>query len=189
MAGAAGSSEPAMKSMEDLRKWLQPTEYLSLGNEYKKHLNSYVPGTGDWLRESEIVRNWEDGTKKGCLWVKGIPGSGKSVFAASTVRTLAETQDANGRMVPGLFFFFRQIVEKNHDPKYLVRDWAAQLLQISSDFREKISELSKESGVDGIEMTKLWDVFVESLEGMEKVYCIADALDEMDDQHVSFMEN
>jgi len=48
-----------MKFVEDLRKWLQPTEYLSPGNEYTKHLTSYVPGTGDWLRESEIFRNWE----------------------------------------------------------------------------------------------------------------------------------
>ncbi|KAH6706526.1 hypothetical protein BKA61DRAFT_616595 [Leptodontidium sp. MPI-SDFR-AT-0119] len=61
-------------------------EYHSPGNEYMKHLKSYTPDTGDWLRESEVFRSWEDDTDKGCLWVRGIAGSGKSVFAAATVK-------------------------------------------------------------------------------------------------------
>ena len=48
--------------------------------------------------------------------------------------------------------------------------------------------MSKKEGVDGIEMTKLWDALVEALERIEKVYCVADALDDMDDQHASFIE-
>lgn len=153
-----------------------------------KHLHSYVSGTGQWLRESEAFREWEDGSERGCLCVRGSPGSGKSVFAASTVRTLAETKDRDERTAPVLFFFFRQIVEKNHDPKYLVRDWVAQLLPFSIGLRKEISALSKETGVGGIEMTKLWDALVGALEKVEKVYCVADAVDEMDDQHASFIE-
>lgn len=120
--------------------------------------------------------------------MRGIPGSGKSVFAASTVKILTEIRKDDGAEVPGLFFFFRQIVEKNHDPKYLVRDWAAQLLPFSRDLTEKVQDLSSKEGVDGIEMTKLWDALVGALEGMEKVYCVADALDEMNNQHCSFIE-
>ena len=102
---------------------------------------------GYWRLASRIerFRKWENGTEKGCLWSKGIPGSGKSVFAASTVKTLAETQDCKGNSAPTLFFFFRQIVEKNHDPKYLVRDWAAQLLPSSVSLRAKLHDLSKQS--------------------------------------------
>jgi hypothetical protein len=40
---------------EDIRtrqKWLKPTDYMSPGNEYMKHLQSHIPGTGDWLRDS-----------------------------------------------------------------------------------------------------------------------------------------
>jgi len=183
------ATAPNEKSIDDLRQWLQPTDFLSPGNEYAKHLNSYVQGTGDWLRESEAFRKWEDGTKQGgCLWVRGLPGIGKSVFAASTVKTLAETQDSEGRRAPVLFFFFRQIVEKNHDPKYLVRDWTAQLLPFSDFLRGTVAHLSRESCVEGLEMTKLWDTLVGALERIDKVYCVADALDEMDDQHATFVE-
>ncbi|KAG4441988.1 hypothetical protein IFR05_002514 [Cadophora sp. M221] len=178
--------DPNMKSIDELRRWLQPTEYLSPGNEYIKHLKSYTPGTGDWLRESEVFRAWEDDTEKGCLWVRGIAGSGKSVFAAATVKTLAETQDGGGLKRPVLFFFFRQIVEKNHDPKYLIRDWIAQLLPFSSDLQEKVNGLSTGS-IDTIESGKLWDVLVGCMQQQKKVYCVADALDEMDDQHASFI--
>jgi uncharacterized protein YifN (PemK superfamily) len=37
-------------------------------------------------------------------------------------------------------------------------------------------------------MTKLWDALVGVLEGMEKVYYVADVLNEMDDQHASLIE-
>ncbi|KAH9204988.1 hypothetical protein DL95DRAFT_278413, partial [Leptodontidium sp. 2 PMI_412] len=82
---------------DELRRWLQPTEYHSPGNEYMKHLKSYTPDTGDWLRESEVFRSWEDDTDKGCLWVRGIAGSGKSVFAAATVKN-ARRDTGRGKM-------------------------------------------------------------------------------------------
>jgi hypothetical protein len=185
---STSTTNPRLKSVDDLRKWLQPTDYLSPGNEYMKHLYSYVPGTGDWLRQSEVFRRWKDGTEKGCVWERGIPGSGKSVFAASTMKLLTENPNEEKTKVPGLFFFSRQIVEKNHHPKYLVRDWVAQLLPFSEDLRAKIHDLSNAGDVNGIEMTKLWDTLVGALKAMEKVYCVADALDEMDDEHASFIE-
>ncbi|RDW59222.1 hypothetical protein BP5796_12146 [Coleophoma crateriformis] len=179
---------PNVRSVDELRNWLQPTDYLAPGSEYMKHLNSFVPGTGDWLRQAKGFYGWKDGKEKGCLWVRGLPGSGKSVFAASTVSILAQIRDNKGQEIPVLFFFFRQIVAKNHDPKYLVRDWAAQLLPFSGALRAKVHALSEEESVENTEMTKLWDALVEGLEEMEKVYCVADALDEMDDQQVSFVE-
>ena len=36
-----------------IQKWLSPTEYLSESSDYSKHLKSYVPNTGNWLRESQ----------------------------------------------------------------------------------------------------------------------------------------
>lgn len=92
-------------------------------------------------------------------------------------RTLAETRDGGGLKPPVLFFFFRQIVENNHDPKYLIRDWIAQLLPFSSDLQEKVNGLSKES-IDGIESGKMWDVLVGCMQQQKKVYYVADALDE-----------
>lgn len=178
---------PKIKSIDELRKWLQPTEYLSPGNELKKHLSSYVPGTGDWLRQHEEFCEWKDGDR-GCLWIKGLPGSGKSVFAASTITKLAENSQPELSRTPILYFFFRQIVERNHDPKYLVRDWASQLLPYSTTLQQDLSILSAEDVIDNVDVSSMWAIILTALKAVNKVYCVADALDEMDDQHASFIQ-
>ncbi|KAK8099138.1 ankyrin repeat-containing protein [Apiospora kogelbergensis] len=161
-----------------IQKWLQPTDYLSPGNELMKHVHSHVPGTGSWAHEAPAFQAWSGSAAPNCLALKGVAGSGKSVFAASTVRKLQQSEPD----VPVLFFFFRQIVEKNHSAKYLVRDLASQLLPWSDILVGKLEELSKSCGVDGSEHGALWDAIVEAIHHMEKVYCVIDALDEMDDE-------
>ncbi|OAA56713.1 Ankyrin repeat-containing domain protein [Niveomyces insectorum RCEF 264] len=161
-----------------LRQWLQPTEYLSPGNEYMKHLHAHVPGTGTWIYESDSFTEWARSTETGCLHLRGVAGSGKSVLAASTIRHLQESNPGT----PVLFFFFRQIVEKNHSSKYLIRDFAAQLLPHSPVLMAEIEKLSKSRGVDGTEAAALWDILVQGLEAAPKVYCVVDALDEMDEE-------
>jgi ankyrin repeat protein len=84
-----------------------------------------------------------------------------------------------------LFFFFRQIVEKNHTAKYLVRDFAAQLLPHSPALVTALLALSQEYGISGIELDIVWPALLEALKhggpGGKPVFCVVDALDEMDD--------
>ncbi|PTB38507.1 hypothetical protein M441DRAFT_197509 [Trichoderma asperellum CBS 433.97] len=174
-----------------LQKWLQPTDFLSPGSEFMKHLHSHVPGTGGWIHRSPVFRAWassgsssdsssgqdRDGDGGSCLHVRGVAGSGKSVFSASTVRQLQES----GHVV--LFFFFRQIVDKNHSASYLVRDFAAQLLPHCPALVTALTALSQDHAVSGNESSLVWPALVEALtKGIAKnVYCVVDALDEMDD--------
>ena len=174
-----------------IQKWLQPTDYSSPGNEFMKHLHSYVPGTGAWMRKSPIFSAWAQSIPLGeaqrfgdTLHIRGVAGSGKSVFAASTICQLQEAEP----QAPVLFFFFRQIVEKNHSAKYLVRDFASQLLPHSPNLVSSLHDLSKTRGVNGTELGPLWDAVSQALESMRKVYCVADALDEMDDEDFSFVD-
>ncbi|KAI9150228.1 Ankyrin-1 [Paramyrothecium foliicola] len=167
------------KRLSTIQNWLQPTEYLSPGNEFMKHIHAYVPGTGSWVRESAEFRSWTqaDAPNSGCLAIKGVAGSGKSVFAASTIRQLQEIEPG----VPVLFFFFRQIVEKNHSAQYLIRDFASQLVPHSPSLLERLEEISKSHGVNGNEKELLWPAVTQAMASLDKVYCVADALDEMDD--------
>ncbi|KAF4464176.1 ankyrin repeat-containing [Fusarium albosuccineum] len=182
-------NEEEQKLVSKLREWLQSTKYNSPGGEYAKHVRAYIPGTGAWVRKSPEFRSWHgaletDQQQTGCLWVHGVPGSGKSVLAASIVQHLESVEPES----PVLFFFFRQIVQRNHDPKYLVRDFAAQLLPYSANLRHELNELSQSSGsVDGIEMRQVWDILERAIGAMDKVYCVADALDEMDNEHFEFI--
>lgn len=165
-----------------------------------KHLHSYVPGTGKWVHESPIFRSWrgEEATgnigtdtdsgyhliapttvhRPSCLYVRGVAGSGKSVFSASTIDQL----QASGSIV--LFFFFRQIVEKNHAAKYLVRDFAAQLLPYSDSLVRELGDLSEQDSASDLGTDALWSAISKALteSGVnEQVCCVVDALDEMDD--------
>ena len=186
------------KKQQDLvskgREWLQPTKFRSPGSEYAKHVRAYIPGTGAWIRKSPEFQNWRTSARSrlpgeraeelGCLWVKGVPGSGKSVFAASVVHLLEQDEPET----PVLFFFFRQIVQRNHDPKYLVRDFASQLLPYSHILRAEIQQMAENwLAVDEHGRDALWEALVRAIDSMDKVYCVADALDEMDDQYFNFI--
>ncbi|KAI0869925.1 ankyrin repeat-containing domain protein [Hypoxylon argillaceum] len=178
-AQVVDSAAPSVqKQISAVQQWLQPTDYLSPGNEFMKHLHAHVPGTGSWLRESPAFQAWTAPGKPNCLAVRGVAGSGKSVLAASAIRQLQEAEPD----VPVLFFFFRQIVEKNHSARYLIRDFASQLLPYSQSLISRLDVLRESSRVEGNEHGLLLDALLDSVHGLEKVYVVVDALDEMDDQ-------
>ncbi|SPO06411.1 uncharacterized protein DNG_09100 [Cephalotrichum gorgonifer] len=164
---------------EDIRKirsWLQPTAYDIAGGEYRKHLASHVTGTGDWLTSSNTFQQWLHGSEHGLLWIKGIPGSGKSVIAANLIRELSKLGH------PVLFFFFRQIIDANHEPQALLRDWMDQLLQYSPPLQEQLSTYIKDGrSIDSLSMDDMWkDLRMAFTRLQGKVFCVSDALDEMD---------
>ncbi|KAL1837675.1 hypothetical protein VTJ49DRAFT_3525 [Mycothermus thermophilus] len=229
----ARTSKPNERPEERIKKlldWLQPTDYLSPGGEYQKHLRAHVPGTGEWVEGTSKFRKWmgmeekrEEGeevagreeedsdveivdveprkaeeererTEGGsCLHVHGVAGSGKSVFSAWTIKQLQESPPSTSSAVAApsgerivLFFFFRQIVDHNHTSRYLVRDFAAQLLPHSPSLLSALEKLSAEHAVRGNELSLIWPAIVEALERdaqplRGRVFCVADALDEMDD--------
>ncbi|KAL2266781.1 hypothetical protein VTJ83DRAFT_6133 [Remersonia thermophila] len=250
-ARPAQANEKPQDLVKKLLDWLQPTDYLSPGGEYQKHLRAHVPGTGAWVQGTSTFRKWmgmeeqrgddkadneadddegeeEDGemvevvdlakeeeneknekeaeppSEQGSscvLHVRGVAGSGKSVFSARTIQQLQEpipssssssssSSSAGGRIV--LFFFFRQIVDHNHTSRYLARDYAAQLLPHSPSLRSALEKLSKDHAVRGNELSLIWPAVVEALELDApllggRVFCVADALDEMDEADLEDM--
>jgi Cdc6-like AAA superfamily ATPase len=109
--------------IEKIRTWLKPTDYALESGEFRKHLISYLPGTGSWLTSTVTYREWLESNEHGILWIKGIPGSGKSVVAAHLVDELSRSNPTS----PVLYFFFRHIIDANHEPAALLRDWYAIL--------------------------------------------------------------
>ncbi|KAI1176760.1 ankyrin repeat-containing domain protein [Nemania sp. FL0916] len=178
------SIKPEENQISVIRLWLQPTDYLSPGNEFMKHLHSHVPGTSTWFCQSPQFQTWTTLGKPNCLAIRGVAGSGKSVLAASTIHQLQEAEPD----VPVLFFFFRQIVEKNHSARYLIRDFASQLLPYSQSLSTRLDVLRQSGQVDGNEHSSLFGALEESVHRMEKVYLVVDALDEMDDQDFAIIE-
>ncbi|KAK4150484.1 ankyrin-2 [Chaetomidium leptoderma] len=163
-----------------IRQWLEPTPYLHEGGEYRRHLASHVEGTGQWLTATETYQKWHTDTDgHGLLWIKRIPGSGKSVFAAMLANALAEEGH------PVLFFFFRQIIDANHEPVHMLRDWLAQILEYSPPLQRDLSVYTDQNRghmsrkLESLGTDDLWKHLKTALAHMPRVYLIADALDEM----------
>lgn len=169
-----------------IRSWLKPTRYDIAAGEYRKHLSSHVAGTGAWLTSSTAYQSWLHGDEHGLLWIRGIPGSGKSVMAAKLIDELT----ASNPGCPVLFFFFRQIIDANHVPEALLRDWMDQLLHYSPPLQKQLASYVKvRRSVDSLSMDDLWNDLRMAFEDLPgKVFCVGDALDEMDRGHDAFLK-
>lgn len=171
-----------------VRAWLKPTAYDADNGEYRKHLTSHLTGTGDWLCDAAPFKAWRDGDEQGMLWVKGIPGSGKSVMAASLVERLAAEGNSGSSGVPVLFFFFRQIIDANHAPAALLRDWLDQLLPYSPPLQVRLKEhIGAGRDLESFTAESLWDELTSTVTALPRVYFVVDALDEMDRGNDDFL--
>lgn len=172
--------------IKKIRAWLKPTAYDLESGEYHRHLASHLRGTGGWLTSSETYREWLNGSEHGLLWLKGIPGSGKSVLAATIVHELTRTHPG----IPVLYFFFRQIIDANHQPVALLRDWLDQTLDYSPPLQQQLKGyLVNQRTVESMSMEDLWKDLRLAFRGLPgKVFCVADALDEMDKGNDDFLK-
>jgi nucleoside-triphosphatase THEP1 len=159
-----------------IKVWLSPTEFDSETSEFRKHLNAHVDGTSQWIFDTDQYKRWYETNEIGDLWIRGIPGSGKSVVAASLVQRLQRKGDA-----PVLFFFFRNIIMSNRSPQSLMRDCLFQLLDHSPSLQSNLKNvMTRHPNVDGVPSDELWKCLSSAISGMDKVYCVIDALDEME---------
>ncbi|KAF3280546.1 hypothetical protein TWF970_002762 [Orbilia oligospora] len=173
-----GDSKECKKSkdkLEQIREWLEPTAYEDPGSDYKRHSASHLPGTGEWLFRSDVYKNWHSSGDDGLLWIRGIPGSGKSVFAANLINRLKKEGH------PVLYFFFRQIIDANHSAAAALRDWLAQICVLSPKLQMKIMDYIGESqNLSTVSIAELWNLLRDALSHLPKSYIVVDALDEMD---------
>ena len=179
----AGLLPQSPNEIEKIQQWLQPTDFASESSECNKHLASYVNGTGKWIQETDQFQQWIKSSNHGTLWIKAVPGAGKSVVAAQLASQLAKEEK-----VPVLHFFFRQIITTNKTPRSLVQDWMSQVLEYSPVLQSKLKGfLENNRSLESVAFDELWDNLVIALGSLPRVYCIADALDEMDMGNESFL--
>ncbi|KAJ4147310.1 hypothetical protein LMH87_001842 [Akanthomyces muscarius] len=181
-----GTSPLAANKLTKVREWLQPTAYDISGGEYRKHASSYLSGTGDWLTALPEYQQWLTNRDHGLLWVKGIPGSGKSVMAAKLIAELTTSEPK----CPVLYFFFRQIIDANHEPAALLRDWMDQLLEHSPVLQQQLYSYVKDGrSLESVSPDDMWKDLKMAFACLTgKVFCITDALDEMDHGNDSFLQ-
>jgi hypothetical protein len=164
------------EELANVQSWLKPTDYNSQSSEFRRHLSSQSPATGLWICNTSQYQQWQTSQVHGSLWIKGVPGAGKSVIAASMIQHLRTT---NGSNTPVLYFFFRQIISANRRPRSPIRDFLAQLLPYSTRLQGVLQPL-KSTDIDDSSDETLWGYLLTGLSSVEKAYCVVDAMDEME---------
>jgi ankyrin repeat protein len=171
--------------MAEIKDWLCPTDSDPPASEYQKHINSYVPGTGEWILDTDQYRRWREADDQGALWIRGIPGSGKSVVAARFIQKFLAQEDC-----PVLFFFFREIIMSNRAPRSLCQDFACGLLPHSPQLQSSLKILNRRyPRVDATPFEELWRCLSSALAATSRVFCVVDALDEMEPGHEDFIRS
>lgn len=173
------------ETLQKIREWLAPTAYDLPSGEFRKHLATHMAGTGSWITSDQTYETWIKGTEDGLLWIQGVPGSGKSVVAASLIEQLRHIEPN----CVVLFFFFRQIIDANHKPQALLRDWMHQILDTSPVLQHKLAGyIEQRRSMDQMGMDDLWsDLRMAFSASSSKIFCIVDALDEMDQGYDTFI--
>ncbi|KAF5685452.1 ankyrin repeat-containing protein [Fusarium denticulatum] len=155
-----------------------PTKHKEDGSELKKHSSSHLEGTSRWLLDSPIFQQWHDSRNDGILWIRGVPGTGKSVLASRLIHQLSSEE------FPVLYFFFRHTIQSNHRPESALRDWLAQALPFSPPLQLAIKNLIYRpiclDFVDDLSLVELWHLVRLALRDIPRAHCVIDALDEMD---------
>jgi hypothetical protein len=81
-----------------------------------------------------------------------------------------------------VFLFFRHIIKANHEPEALLRDWTEQVLHYSPPLQKQIKiYMGADRSVESVSHEDMWkDLHMAFVSLPGKVFCVADALDEMD---------
>ncbi|OCK74009.1 ankyrin [Lepidopterella palustris CBS 459.81] len=170
------TQEKDPSTLERIQTWLSPTDFHGDGSEFRKHVQAHAPNTGGWLTASETYQKWLGSIEFGTLWIKGIPGSGKSVVAAHLTKGLSETQEA-----PVLFFFFKHTISMNSKPIYVVRDFLSQLTPHTTRLQSKLlMMIEKYQDIQDAPFQELWSVLLSELAIIPRVFVVVDALDEIE---------
>ena len=65
----------------------------------------YLPGSGSWLVENKEFIHWRESSSSTLLWVRGIPGSGKTKLVYKIIQTILDDSASSPNHAPVAYFY------------------------------------------------------------------------------------
>ncbi|MCJ1434912.1 hypothetical protein MMC27_004282 [Xylographa pallens] len=176
----------------EVRIWIGPLDiyediwsgYQSLSGipkstdvDFYRHLLSREPKTCHWLLSHDIFRAWAAEQFSSNLWIKGIPGCGKSVLAAFLAQSLYE-----GKMTcPPIIFFCDAKDEEKMTASSVFRNLLIQMSEAEFAVQDLMNEAYRKSGQARITSPdKLRKLLLAAVQRLKELTIIIDGLDELD---------
>uniref|UniRef100_A0A0W0GEG1 NACHT domain-containing protein n=1 Tax=Moniliophthora roreri TaxID=221103 RepID=A0A0W0GEG1_MONRR len=105
--------------------WISPLPYQGYHNHHKRDV---LQGTGQWLLQSQMYREWKNDSTSSLLWLHGIPGAGKSKLASIVVENLHRSFQDGVHPRPAFFYCSRNTAEpERSQPNQVIASLARQL--------------------------------------------------------------
>ncbi|KAI1325809.1 hypothetical protein F5Y16DRAFT_253655 [Xylariaceae sp. FL0255] len=169
----------------EILRWISTEPYLQ---HHKRERETFLGGTGEWLTSHPEFRKWKDESASSLLWLRGIPGSGKSKLTSLVIEDAINAFKSKQAPSPAYFYCSRNPAEPGRsDPEKIL---ASIVRQLSSSERGKplISptiktyEANEEEGfpTDGLQLQDSYDLLLKILDNYPTAMIVIDALDECD---------
>ncbi|THX71919.1 ankyrin repeat protein [Aureobasidium pullulans] len=161
---------------EDLRikKWLGPADtYINCTSAFALHHED----TGRWFLEGSRYESFRN-TPDARLWLRGIPGCGKTVLASTVIHDLQKRVGSTASTV--IFFFFSFSNESKQKLDHMLRSLISQLSEMHQTAKDRlVVEFKKhDDGQKPLHGTALQSVFGQMVDTVQNVTIVLDALDE-----------
>ncbi|KAI9429172.1 hypothetical protein H4582DRAFT_2032752 [Lactarius indigo] len=161
------------RARSDLRKWISPP---NPSINHNLTCDTHLDGTTTWFAQGNAFNKWKNNGS--LLWIRGNPGSGKSVLCATIIEELKRTVGSS--LVTYFYFDFKDATKR--DVRGLLSSLLIQLSDKSDTCWSTLSDLYTEHQ-DGSDQPSE-ATLVQCLKDMVKsvphtpFYIIVDALDE-----------
>ncbi|KAF5857293.1 hypothetical protein ETB97_005977 [Aspergillus alliaceus] len=158
-------------------KWICTTDFPSQQSDV---INQRETGTGQWFLDASAFNTWVHGSKQ-TLYCPGMPGSGKTVLAATAIEYLAGTVQNDTRGVVYVYCNYQNRA-RNSTTMFLAAI-LRQLLQGQQSIPEFVLRLYERHSRRGTTMSsdEVLTTLRSVLKNYSSVHLVIDALDEFAD--------
>ncbi|KAL3445802.1 hypothetical protein BJX65DRAFT_280401 [Aspergillus insuetus] len=176
--------EPPAYDINDASYW-DIAQWLSQSNSLQRQqdiLDERTEGTGHWFLESTEFHDWTSGDK-GNLWCYGIPGSGKTVLAATAMHHLGQYMVDETLTVAGTFCDYQE--RHQQTPSEIFASFVKQLIIHQEEHHLHLSKEVMELYVKHHrrqtrpKFREYQSVLESELRRYRRVFLIIDAVDEL----------
>ncbi|KAF5667413.1 hypothetical protein FDENT_12143 [Fusarium denticulatum] len=156
--------------------WLASTDPSPIHNRSRK---LYEDGTGSWILRSQHWTDWL-ASRTRCLWVHGIPGSGKTILASWLITNIqAHCNKLSTSDSPYVSAYYYCYFGHHQDETAPFLQWViTQLSRVGSVVSTFMHDLFKRGTEPSV--SELLGALEQLLQLFSRVYIVIDAVDESD---------
>jgi hypothetical protein len=160
--------------LHDSISWLKVAGELR-DDELERLLEKKQEGTCEWIFNNHLFQTWRNDVHgEPVLWLKGIPGAGKSILSSNIIRTMKNGGDDGFTTVYHICNSYTTGKDLRGE---IMRSIAAQLLQDNLEFASYIFENYANKGLEP-SIASLRNLLPELLKAIPSVRIIVDGIDE-----------